>query len=359
VVLARVVLFARGPLRARVAAERAVGVLESAGDEARLAAALTELARTYSNLPAVGIVAEPSERAESFAERAVNMGQRLGRKDIEAQALCYLGDARLARGDSRGEEDLRRAISLAATDSRVETRVRSYVNAAHGAYRSGRLEEADKYVAAGLRVAADGEFFAGQYRLRLTAAAVHASRGDWERAIADLRALLSTPGEPGIMAALACSILARLLARRGDSEAGDILAAALGDRGVSDDSFVAGPLAVAQVELSWLDGSLGDLTAEARRALDLAEHAGHRSMQAELCAYLHRAGIEVTGPVNPPGPWAPTLAGRWRVAAKAWAVLGERYEQAVVLAKAPDRQAHAQGLVMLRELGAVATIPAI
>ena len=358
-VLARVAMFARGPMHARKAAERAVDTLGPMRDDARLAAAITELARTHSNLAAVGIVSEPSQRAEALAERAVGIAQRLGREDIEAQATCYLGDARLARGDARGEDDLRRAISLAGSDSRVETRVRSYVNAAHGAYRSGRFADADRFVAEGLRIAADGEFFAGQYRLRLTAAAVHGSRGDWDRAVADLRALLDSPGEPGVMAALARSILARLLARRGDNEAVDVLAAARSDPRAADDTFVAGPLAVAQVELGWLDGSLGALTHEVRRALDLAGDAGHRSVHAELCAYLRRAGIDVPDPVDPPGPWAPTLAGRWSEAASAWAKLGERYEQAVVLATAPDRRARTQGLRMLEKLGAVATVPAV
>jgi len=141
--------------------------------------------------------------------------------------------------------------------------------------------------------------------------------GDWDTAVADLRALVNGPGEPGVMAALARSILARLLARRGDHEAGDVLALALGDPAVAADSFVAGPLAVAHVELGWLDGSLGALTDEDRRALDLAADSGHRSVQAELCAYLRRAGIEVAGPVNAPGPWAPTLAGRWKEAVAA------------------------------------------
>lgn len=358
-VLARVAMFARGPLRARQAAERAVQILEPIGDDPRLASALTELARAHSNLAAVGIVAEPSERAEAYAERAVTIARRLGRDDIEAQASCYLGDARLARGDSRGEEDLRRAISLAGSDSRLETRVRSYVNAAHGAYRSGRLDEAERYVAAGLRIAADGEFVAGEHRLRLTAAAVHASQGDWDRAVAELRGLLNRPGEPSVMQALARGMLARLLARRGDSEAGDVLAIALADRHVADDSFVAGPLAIAQIELGWLDGSLGDLTVEAQRALDMAEAAQAGCVHAELCAYLRRAGIDVAGPDNPPGPWAPTLAGRWDEAAAAWATLGERYEQAVVLATAPDAEASSRGVRMLRELGAVATIPAV
>jgi tetratricopeptide (TPR) repeat protein len=287
----------------------------------------------------------------------LQLGQRLGRPELEAQARCYLGDARLARGDPRGESDLQRAISLAGADSRVETLVRCYVNAAGGAYRSGRLDDAEKYVAGGLRAAADGEFFAGQYRLRLTAAAVQASRGNWDRAIADLRELLDAPGEPGGMAALARSLLARLLARRGDPQAAEVLATALADEACADDSFLASRLAVAQVELGWLDGSLGSLTDDVRRAL--AQAAGHRAAHGELVAYLVRAGIDVRAPIDVPGPWAATLAGDWEAAADAWERLGERYEQAVVLATSPDRTARARGQRRLRELGAVTTVLAV
>lgn len=358
-VLARVAMFARGPMQGRRAAEQAVDVLEPLGDDARLAAALIEVARAHSNLATVGSVAEPSERAESAAARALTIAQSLGRQELEAQASCYLGDARLARGDLRGAADLRRAISLAGSDSRVETLVRCYVNAAGGAYRSGRLDDAEEYVAGGLRAAADGEFFAGQYRLRLTLAGVRGSRGNWDQAIADLRALLDGPGEPGAMAALARSLLARLLARRGDQAAGEVLAVALADRAVADDSFVASRLAAAQAELGWLDGSLGSLTDETRRALALAEEAGHRSVHAELAVYLGRAGIEVPMPANAPGPWAATLAGPWEQAAAAWSALGDRYEHAVVLATARDRSARDRGLLTLRELGAGATLLAV
>jgi hypothetical protein len=120
-----------------------------------------------------------------------------------------------------------------------------------------------------------------------------------------------------------------------------------------------GPLAAARIELGWLDGSLGGLTDDARLAIRLAEDAGHRSMHGELCAYLRRAGVDFPAPVNSPGPWATTLAGPWQEAAAAWARLGERYEQAVVLATAPDRQARASGLLMLRELGAAGTTLAV
>ena len=141
------------------------------------------------------------------------MAQRLHRKDLEAQAWCYLGDARLSRGDARGEADLRRAISVAESDSRDETRVRSLVNAAHGAYRSGHLDEAERFVAAGLQASADWEFFAGQYRLRLTAASVHASRGEWDRAVGVLRTLVDSALRAGDLSLARVLIAERLSLR--------------------------------------------------------------------------------------------------------------------------------------------------
>ena len=115
-VLARVVFFARGPMRAREAAARAVEILEPVHDETRLAAGLTELARAHSNLVTVSIVADPCERAETAAQRAVAIAQRIGQPGIEAQALCYLGDARLAQAILAGTQ-----IRCAPSRSRVPT----------------------------------------------------------------------------------------------------------------------------------------------------------------------------------------------------------------------------------------------
>jgi hypothetical protein len=47
---------------------------------------------------------------------------------------------------------------------------------------------------------------------------------------------------------------------------------------------------VAEVELGWLDGSLGSLSRSARRALDLAARSD-RSVQVALCAHLRLAGV--------------------------------------------------------------------
>lgn len=356
VVLSRIVLFARGPLAARRAAQRAVDMLGQGGDDGRLAEALTELARTHSNLPTIGVVAQPSLVAVRSAEHAIEKCDRLDRNDLRAQSWCYLGSARLANGDPRGLADIERAIEIGAGETRLETRVRGYVNAAGSCYRTGRFREALRYVAAGLRVAADGEFLAGQYRLGLTAAGVAASSGEWDRAVAELRRLIASPGDAGIMAPLARSMLARLLARRGEPEAAAVLHELLHRPAAERDSYVAGPVAVAQIEVGWLTGTLREVPVGVSDALESAAAAGHTAMLGELVVYLRRAGFPTQAPTEVPEPWAAGLAGRWREAAAGWEALGDRYERAVELGLADEPAARDQGVHLLTELGAGAAV---
>jgi hypothetical protein len=233
------------------------------------------------------------------------------------------------------------------------------VNAAGSAFRAGRLADLERLVAHGLALADDCEFLAGQYRLRLTRAAARASSGRWDAAIDELEDLVRSPGDPGIMAPLARGVLARLLARRGDPLAGAVLAEAWTDPRRTHSAFIRGVLEVAAAELGWLDGSLADATPGMAEALRRAAADGDTVTAAELTAYLRRADIPVTDPPHPPGPWAPTLAGRTADAVAAWSRVGERYEAAVVQATSTDASECDRGLETLAQLGAIATIPAV
>lgn len=358
-VMARAAMFARGPEEARAAAQRAVEVARLQHDDEHLAAALTEVARAHSNLASVSVVAQPSSASEAAAVESLEIARALGRPDLVARALCYRGEARMARGDLDGFADLERAVELADADPRVETRVRCLVNAAGSAFRAGRLADVERLVAQGLGLAADCEFFAGEYRLRLTRAAARASSGAWDAAVDELESLLRSPGEPGVMAPLARSVLARLLARRGEPHARAVLAAAWADPRRTHSTFVRGVLEVAAAELGWLDGSLADVTPGTAGVLRDATALGHAVVAAELTAYLRRADVPVADPLEAPGPWAPTLAGLTGEAVEAWTRIGERYEAAVVRATSGDPADRDAGLAALVELGAVATIPAV
>jgi hypothetical protein len=188
---------------------------------------------------------------------------------------------------------------------------------------------------------------------------IHVNTGSWDQAIDELRALVATDRGPGAMRHLAASVLARVLARRGEAGSQTLLDGPLADPVTHGDVFVAGPLAIAQVELHWLAGVAAPVPSIASEALELAERAGYPALHAELCTYLRRAGHQVAPLDDPPGPWAPVLAGRWRDAAVAWADLGDRYERAVVLALHGDRKGRIEGLAELGRLGAIAAIDRI
>ena len=151
-----------------------------------------------------------------------------------------------------------------------------------------------------------------------------------------------------------------MLARRGAPGSQALLDGPLADPVTHGDVFVAGPLAIAQVELQWLSGVTAAMPPIATEALELAEHAGYPAIHAELCTYLRRAGHEVATarrlrPVRGPTSWPV----RWADAAVAWADLGDRYERAVVLAIHGDRTGRAEGLTELDRLGATAAIDRI
>ena len=363
--LARTGLWAVGPRFAEQAAQRAVVAAEEArsreGDRPAtvlLAQAHAEVARARGNLATLGPVSEPGAGAVEHARRAVELARETGRDDLVAHTLTYLGAERLSNGDQAGRDELDEAVRIAARDPRVEYVTRGCVNASGAAYRSGEPELALEYVRTGLAGCADGEFFAGEYRLDLTRAVIQLSTGSWDEAEAALRDLVDRPGEPGLMRPMATATLARLLARRGSDDAVSLLARAVADVTGSDEPHVVGPVAAAAAELHWLAGS-GDLPAFVRDAFELALRRHHLVSQAELATYAARCGAALppagTDPSRPalPGPWRPALAGDHRQAADGWARLHERYEQAVETWAAGDRAAAA---ALLTDLGATSTL---
>ena len=265
----------------------------------------------------------------------------------------------MSRGDLGGFEDLERAVELAVGDPRLETRVRCLVNAAGSAFRVGRLADVERLVATGLPLAEECEFFAGQYRLRLTRAAARASSGAWDAAVDELEDLLRSPGEPGIMAPLARSILARLLARRGQPQAGAVLAAAgrtsAGRRAPSSPASWRSPPRSS-------GGSTARWPRPPRPCGRPAPGDGRGVRRGRGRAHgVPPAGrtCRSTAPADPPGPWAPTLAGRTAEAVAAWARSGSATSERSSRPVPVDPAQRDEGLKTLVDLGAVATIPAV
>ena len=357
--LGRTALWARGPDAAGAVEQRALDVLGPHGDPELRAIGHADLARALGELVTIGSVAQANPLALEHASRAIVLADHLGRSDLRGYALMYRGSERLAHGDPNGAGDIDEAISLLRASPRHDLAVRACVNASGAAYRAGRFADAERYVELGLRLSQDAEFFSGEYRLALTRASVRASLGRWADAVAEIRSLLAVRGEPGIMEPLARSLLGRLLARQGHAEEADRVLRPAEALGTDAELRLYGPVTIARVELSWLEGREDDLLRVADDVLVRARATGNTAILAELARYLQRAGFSPAPVVGAPEPWASGLRGAWHQAAAQWAARNEPYEQALELATGDDHLARAKAAEMLRSLGAHGALAAV
>ena len=153
----------------REAIERALAVLGEDGDLELRAIAHADLARAVGELATLGSVAQANPVAVEHAQRALQLAEQVERPELQGYALMYLGSARLAIGDGAGADDLAHAIRILQEFPRTDLAVRACVNASGAAYRSGRFDQAERYVEHGLQLAKGTEFFSGGYRLALDA----------------------------------------------------------------------------------------------------------------------------------------------------------------------------------------------
>jgi DNA-binding SARP family transcriptional activator/tetratricopeptide (TPR) repeat protein len=354
---ARTGLWARGSDAAGAVVRRALAVLGPHGDLELRTVAHADLARALSDLATISSVAEPNPEVVEHALIGVGLAEVLGRADLRARALTYLGNGRLALGDPQGSADLDEAIAVLRTFPRAEFAVRACVNASGACYRAGRFDDAERYVELGLAFGRDIEFLSGDYRLSLTRACVWASQGRWNAAEPALRELLDRAGDPGIMDFLTRSVLARLLARQGRFDDADAVfepARTAAHRSV--EVRLVGPVAAAALEIAWLRGETLPVPRLVGDALAAAARAGHTVSRAEIARYLQRAGQVAPVVDRAPEPWASGLRGDWKRAGALWERRSEPYEQALELLASGRAEPVAVGRRILRDLGATATL---
>jgi DNA-binding CsgD family transcriptional regulator len=165
--------------------------------------------------------------------------------------------------------------------------------------------------------------------------------------------LLDGRDDPGMLYVYSVPPYARLLARRGDSRAGAMLAEAW-DRAARQRSMLGVAYAgLALVEWHWLTGNPAAAMPVRDVLLQRTERPGAAPIRAELMRYLARAGLGGGGAFDGcPEPYAAGLRGDWAAAAAGWRALGDPYEEALELADSGEVAATREALQMLERLGA-------
>jgi len=338
--LARMYWMAGDRMNGEYAGREAVEVLEQAGDSRLLALAL-------SNESQLCVLAHRAAEGIAYGERAVALAREVGDAAITSHALTNIGICRWHLGDPAGQPTIEEALRIALEAGEVEDACRAYINLAWNLLDWCRLDEAERYLTAGMKLAEDSEFFSYLSYMQVERARLEFAGGSWDEAVGTASALTDA-----YLAARcpALTVLGRVRARRGQPGASSLLSSAWQLAAQIDELQRMGPAAAACAENAWLGGDHGRVRDIAAPVYQEATRLDAWVYQAELGYWLAKVGQ----PVQPQGdhPYAVQAAGRWREAAALWEAAGCPYEHAAALAESPDKEQLLTALEMLDELGA-------
>ncbi len=307
----------------RVAAEttalEAVAVLQPLGDSRLLALA-------YSHQAQLDTLAHRWTPAVLAAERAVALAHISGDKATLSFALNNLGECKLGLGDDGGLELMEDSLQLALDANETDAACRAYDNLAARLIERLRFDDAEQYVAAGVKLAEQAQATGWVNALQVHRAKIELNRGAWDNAVHAAKSLRRANSCPNRCAA--SGVLGRVETRRGDSKAVELVDSATALSQQIGDLRHLGWTAAVAAEAAWLTEDhaavadlIGDLFTETLRE-------NLWTVWPELGYWLTKSGHPVemskTG-----GPYQLLAAGNWREAAELWDAAGCRYEAAM------------------------------
>jgi len=338
--LSRIWWMAGNRANAEQAGQEAISVLERAGDSRLLALAL-------SNESQLCMLAHRLAESVEYGERAAALARETGDATVMAHALTNIGISRWLLGDPAGQPLLDEALRVALEAGDVEDACRAYVGLVWNLLNWVRLDEAERYLTAAMKLAEDTEFFGILSYMQAARARLDFARGSWDEAVRDAEAAVDA-FLPARCPALI--VLGRVHARRGQPQASRLLSSAWKLAVQIDELQRLGPAAAARAEDAWLRGDHARVLDIAAPVYTEARRLGDRAHQAELGYWLTKAGKPAEAASD--HPYALQAAGRWREAAELWQAAGCPYEHAAALAESPEPGDLLASLEILDELGA-------
>jgi DNA-binding CsgD family transcriptional regulator/tetratricopeptide (TPR) repeat protein len=341
-VMSRFHWFAGDGRAARIRARQAIDILEPLGESA-------ELARAYSGLSQLGMLAEDAEQAFAWGERALELATRLGDDRTRAHALINIGTARL-QFDDREIEALLEGHRIADGAGDRHEATRALVNLGYTLMLWARADLALLYGRQALTYAEDHEEHAFVSYARLMLAWLQLRAGDWDEAERVTRNELTRYGVPQV---LARTVLAELAVRRGDDDAAEQLAALAEQAERTDEFQRIGPLIELMTEWSLTTGAELPRTRFEEVVDELRSRGSERGWGgSRIAGWAAVAGIE-SGLAAPRAlPFAAMAARDWPAAAEAFGEVGWTYDRALMLSLLDEEEPLVEALELARALGA-------
>lgn len=310
-----------------------------------------ELALAYRVQAAACLVNRDCQEALTWAEKALELAERLQDAEVLGAVHLTIGTAWLFLDYDQGRSYMEKKIAdlrEAGLDARV---AHMYSNLGSGSGELHQFPQARRYLAEGISFAAEIDLDSHRRYMQAWYALVQMYQGNWPDAEELAQKVLGEPGENVTVRITALIALGRLKVRRGDADALDPLDQALALASRVGNLQRQAPVRCARAEAAWLAGDIQKAREEACAVYDLAVAKHHPWFAGELAFWRWRAGdtFEIPSWVAP--PFALQIVGEWQAAAAAWEQLECPYEQARALADGHP-EAKIKALQIFEQLGA-------
>ncbi|HEX2141321.1 MAG TPA: AAA family ATPase [Candidatus Limnocylindria bacterium] len=325
------------------AARSAVAILEPIGPSG-------ELARAYSALSQLAMLAGRVEETVSWGERAVNLATTFGDDRGRAHALINIGLAR-AGVDPDDTAVLMEGYRAADAAGDRHEATRALLGLSGILFEWVRPAEA-------IRIGDEAIAYAERYQvdtllayLKAMRAWMHLRAGEW--AEAERLAWAEIERDVTVAQLVAKTVLAALAVRRGDADAAERLAEVVLQADRTGELQHIVPVLEIEVARSMTTGEPMPV-AHLERALTLVD-AKDRELgwdAGRLVAWARSAGLKISVQARMPAPHAAIAAGDWRGAADAFGAVGWTYDRALFLLLLEDEAALAEALEVARDLDA-------
>jgi DNA-binding CsgD family transcriptional regulator/tetratricopeptide (TPR) repeat protein len=342
-VLSRFYWFAGEGDVARTTALGAIAVLEPLGES-------VELAGAYSGFSQLSMLAQDSNRAIAWGERAVELAKRLGDEPTRAHALINIGTAEMQL-DPDNTGSLIEAFRAADAAGLREDAARSLSNLAFTQMFWIRPEEAARHAAAGVDYAERHEVHLLASYCSTTGAWLRLRAGEWEEA--ERVAQREIAKGISVSQLLARTVLTQLVIRRGDPDAAEQLAELEVQAARAGDFQRTAP--VLELALEWALTTGGPMPTVRFREIVAAQDqfgglTGWGAAHFGGWAAVIGDDLDVEMPAS--GPFAAMRRGDWQGAADAFGEVGWTYDRALLLSLLDTEEALAEAIEIARGLGA-------
>ena len=267
-----------------------------------------ELGQAYVNQANLAAFVGDAPRSIVWAERALEVGERLGDVATILAATVDLGGMRAALGDPSGRPTLYECIER-GTALGLESEVgRAWLNLAAGDLAGRDYATFDRSFALAAAYCTEHDLDLWLRYMEACAARAALERGRLDEAV-DLAAPILFRRGPSVMPRLmSLTVIGLVRARRGDPGAAEAIGEAFAAAEPRRSLDGLAPVAAARAELAWISGRPQDVGAVTEEAFTGAVASGWERNVGELARWRWRAGIEDDVTLSG-GPDAATLAG--------------------------------------------------